>query len=208
MCIRDSEYGVPRSQVENGSIKLVLAGDKRGELHAIESEYLEPEVHSLMEVKGFVARASDCSRLIFLAPSPRSWRRWWRRGRGRRLVRPGPRRRAGRTAAVRHAGRRSGAHELAVDAGRVAVFHADGALRRALDRALDPVVQPHLLVPRRRAPAHPPHRRQRRGDALGARVAPLARRGLVSGHRAPGRSCRPLPGRHSASPRSAGSAPR
>ncbi len=73
----EHEYGVPRSQVENGSIKLVLAGDKRGELHAIESEYLEPEVHSLMEVKGFVARASDCSRLIFLAPSPRSSLKKW-----------------------------------------------------------------------------------------------------------------------------------
>ena len=66
----EHEYGVPRSEVENGKVKLVLAGDKRGELHAIESEYLEPEVHSLMEVKGFIARASDCSRLIFLAPSP------------------------------------------------------------------------------------------------------------------------------------------
>ena len=31
----------------------------------------EPEVHSLMEVKGFVAREEDCSRLIFLAPSPK-----------------------------------------------------------------------------------------------------------------------------------------
>lgn len=73
----EHEYGVPRSLVEDGTIKLVLAGDKRGELHAIESEYLEPEVHSLMEVKGFVARASDCSRLIFLAPSPkRSLKKW------------------------------------------------------------------------------------------------------------------------------------
>lgn len=68
----EHEYGVPRSEIENGKVKLVLAGDKRGELHAIESEYLEPEVHSLMEVKGFTARASDCSRLIFLAPSPKA----------------------------------------------------------------------------------------------------------------------------------------
>ena len=67
----ENEYGVTRSQVANGTIKLVLAGEKRGELHAIESKYLEPEVHSLMEVKGFVARQSDCSRLIFLAPSPK-----------------------------------------------------------------------------------------------------------------------------------------
>lgn len=73
----EHEYGVSRSQVENGNVKLVLAGEKRGELHAIESEYLEPEVHSLMEVKGFVARASDCSRLIFLAPSPKSSLKKW-----------------------------------------------------------------------------------------------------------------------------------
>ena len=73
----EHEYGVARSQVASGSIKLVLAGEKRGELHAIESEYLEPEVHSLMEVKGFVARASDCSRLIFLASSPKSSLKKW-----------------------------------------------------------------------------------------------------------------------------------
>lgn len=73
----EHEYGVPRTQVASGNIKLVLAGEKRGELHAIESEYLEPEVHSLMEVKGFVARASDCSRLIFLAPSPKSALKKW-----------------------------------------------------------------------------------------------------------------------------------
>jgi methylase of polypeptide subunit release factors len=73
----ENEYGVTRSQVDSGGIKLVLAGEKRGELHAIESRYLEPEVHSLMEVKGFVARAQDCSRLIFLAPSPKSSLQNW-----------------------------------------------------------------------------------------------------------------------------------
>lgn len=67
----EHEYGVARSLVSNGTIKLVLAGEKRGELHGIESQYLEPEVHSLMEVKGYVARKEDCSRLIFLAPSPK-----------------------------------------------------------------------------------------------------------------------------------------
>lgn len=67
----EHEYGVPRSQVADGTIKLVHAGEKRGQLHAIESTYLEPEVHSLMEVKGFVTREQDCSRLIFLAPSPK-----------------------------------------------------------------------------------------------------------------------------------------
>ncbi|MEI8325599.1 MAG: N-6 DNA methylase, partial [Betaproteobacteria bacterium] len=36
----EHEYGVARSQAANGSVKLVLAGEKRGELHAIESVYL------------------------------------------------------------------------------------------------------------------------------------------------------------------------
>ncbi|MDP3759634.1 MAG: N-6 DNA methylase [Ramlibacter sp.] len=67
----EHQYGVPRSSVSDGAVKLVLAGEKRGELHPIESTYLEPEVHSLMEVNGFVAREQDCSRLIFLAPSPK-----------------------------------------------------------------------------------------------------------------------------------------
>ena len=67
----EHEYGVTRAKVSSGQIKLVLAGEKRGQLHAIESRYLEPEVHSLMEVKGFGASEQDCSRLIFLAPSPK-----------------------------------------------------------------------------------------------------------------------------------------
>lgn len=67
----EHEYGVPRSQVVSGKVKLVMAGEKRGELHAVEVAYLEPEVHSLMEVKGFTVKAADCARLILLAPSPR-----------------------------------------------------------------------------------------------------------------------------------------
>ena len=63
------EYGVPRDQVDRGQVKLVMAGEKRGQLHAIESEYLEPEVHSLMDVDSFVVTSSQCSKLIFLAPS-------------------------------------------------------------------------------------------------------------------------------------------
>ena len=65
----EHEYGVPREQVDQGHVKLVMAGEKRGQLHAIESEYLEPEVHSLMDVDSFVVDSSQCSKLIFLAPS-------------------------------------------------------------------------------------------------------------------------------------------
>lgn len=68
----EREYGVARSLVASGQVRLVLAGDKRGEIKAIESRFLEPEVHSLMEVKSLTVSPADCSRLIFLAPSPRS----------------------------------------------------------------------------------------------------------------------------------------
>ncbi len=66
------EFGVPRNRVEKGDLKLVMAGEKRGQLHAIESEYLEPEVHSLMDVDSFVVDSSQCSKSIFLAPSATS----------------------------------------------------------------------------------------------------------------------------------------
>jgi methylase of polypeptide subunit release factors len=65
----EHEFGVARNLVADGQVKLVMAGEKRGQLHAIESEYLEPEVHSLMDVDSFVVDASQCSKLIFLAPS-------------------------------------------------------------------------------------------------------------------------------------------
>lgn len=65
----EHEYGVPRKEVENGTLKLVMAGEKRGELHAIESEYLEPEVHSLMEVDSFIVNSTQCSKSVFLAAS-------------------------------------------------------------------------------------------------------------------------------------------
>ncbi|MBB1073437.1 SAM-dependent DNA methyltransferase [Rhodoferax sp. 4810] len=68
----EHEFGVPRKRVEAGEIRLVMAGEKRGQLHAIESEYLEPEVHSLMDVDSFVVDSSQCAKSIFLAPSATS----------------------------------------------------------------------------------------------------------------------------------------
>jgi hypothetical protein len=62
----ESTFGVPRRLVESGGIKLVLCGEGRGEIRPIESNYLEPEVHSLMEVKGFSVTPEDCSRSILL----------------------------------------------------------------------------------------------------------------------------------------------
>ena len=60
-------WGVARDQVANGTVKLVSCGEGRGEIRPIEACYLEPEVHSLMEVNGFTVKPQDCARLIFLA---------------------------------------------------------------------------------------------------------------------------------------------
>lgn len=59
------QYGVSREEVESNAIKLVRCGDGRGEIRPIESRYLEPEVHSLMEIDGFVVSPENCSRLAF-----------------------------------------------------------------------------------------------------------------------------------------------
>jgi len=60
------EFGVARENVESGAIKLVQCGQAYGEIRPIEAEYLEPEVHSLMEVKGYTVSPEDCGRMILL----------------------------------------------------------------------------------------------------------------------------------------------
>ncbi|MBM3131831.1 MAG: SAM-dependent methyltransferase, partial [Chloroflexi bacterium] len=65
-------YGFPRKAVESGTVKLVRCGEGRGEIKPIESKYLEPEVHSLMEIDGFTVSPENCSRLILLAGEPKS----------------------------------------------------------------------------------------------------------------------------------------
>ena len=62
----EDEFGVQRKLVRDGKVKLVLAGEARGQMWPVESKYLEPEVHSLMEVKGHVVRPEDCKRMILL----------------------------------------------------------------------------------------------------------------------------------------------
>lgn len=51
-----------RAEVENGKVRIVRAGD--GTLHPIETEYLRPEVHSLMEVDRPVICARDLDRVV------------------------------------------------------------------------------------------------------------------------------------------------
>ena len=67
----ESEYGVPRKEVASGQVKLVRCGENYGEIRPIEAEYLEPEVHSLMEVGGFTVGPEDCARMIFLCGAGR-----------------------------------------------------------------------------------------------------------------------------------------
>jgi hypothetical protein len=61
-------YGVERSSVENGEIKIVKAGD--GSEHPIESRYLEVEVHSLMTINQPLVKATDFKRLILMVNEP------------------------------------------------------------------------------------------------------------------------------------------
>jgi len=57
-----------RSEAESGAVKLVEAGD--GTVHAIESEYLAPEVHSLMKIQRPVITPDNLDRLILLVSAP------------------------------------------------------------------------------------------------------------------------------------------
>jgi len=59
-------YGVSRKAVESGHVKLVRCGEGHGEVRPIESCYLEPEIHSLMEIDQYTVSAENCSRMILL----------------------------------------------------------------------------------------------------------------------------------------------
>jgi hypothetical protein len=60
--------GIPRSQVVAGTVRIVQDG--AGTYHAIEPEFLRPEVHSLMKVDRPVVRARDLDRVVVLVKSP------------------------------------------------------------------------------------------------------------------------------------------
>jgi hypothetical protein len=53
-----------RTEVEAGKVKLIMAGN--GTVHPIESKYLAPEVHSLMEVDGPIIDVGSLKHLILL----------------------------------------------------------------------------------------------------------------------------------------------
>jgi hypothetical protein len=66
----ESHYGVKRHDVESGRVKIVEAGD--GSRRPIESKYLEPEVHSLMEIDSVSIDPKKLKRQILLVSEPKS----------------------------------------------------------------------------------------------------------------------------------------
>ncbi len=67
---RAAASGCPRRDAQSGKVKIVEAGD--GSIHPIESEYLRPEVHSLMNVDRPVVSARSIDRLVLLVNKPLS----------------------------------------------------------------------------------------------------------------------------------------
>lgn len=72
-CAADAAFrrragGASRKDVESGKLRIIQAGD--GSIHAIEAEYLAPEVHSLMKVDRPIVRAADLDRVVLLVGQP------------------------------------------------------------------------------------------------------------------------------------------
>ncbi|MEW6359662.1 MAG: N-6 DNA methylase [Planctomycetota bacterium] len=63
-------FGCNRKDLADGKLKIVKAGD--GSQWVIESEYLAPEVHSLMQIDRPVVRAKDLDRVVLLVNKPKS----------------------------------------------------------------------------------------------------------------------------------------
>lgn len=57
-----------RAEVESGKVRIIEAGDKT--LHPIESEFVRPEVHSLMSVKRPVIRTDETDRVVIWLDKP------------------------------------------------------------------------------------------------------------------------------------------
>ncbi len=64
-----TRFGVERAEVTNGDVKIVRCGEGYEEMRSIESHFLEPEVHSLMEINGYIVKSEDCGRMILLIPT-------------------------------------------------------------------------------------------------------------------------------------------
>ncbi len=63
-------YRCKRKEVKSGQVKIIRAGD--GSIHPVESKYLAPEVHSLMEVDRPLITARELDRVVLLVNKPLS----------------------------------------------------------------------------------------------------------------------------------------
>ena len=63
----ENQWGITRNNTKR--VRIVRDGD--GVEHLVEKRFLEPELHSLMEVKRAVVRAKDVGRMVINAPAPR-----------------------------------------------------------------------------------------------------------------------------------------
>jgi len=66
------QFGVSMRDVAKGKVKLVRCGPRLGDIRPVEARYLEPEVHSIMEIDGFSVSARSCSRLALLVSKPQN----------------------------------------------------------------------------------------------------------------------------------------
>ncbi|MHC4543172.1 MAG: HsdM family class I SAM-dependent methyltransferase [Planctomycetota bacterium] len=66
-----NNYGILRKEVGRGKVQLVRCGKGRAEIRAIEAEYLEREIHSIMEVDSFKVTPSSCPKIIILVDKPK-----------------------------------------------------------------------------------------------------------------------------------------
>ena len=69
---RDDYHGVSRRELISGKIRLLQCGEKLSEIRPLEAEYLEPEIHSLMDIDQFVVESGSCPRSIVLIPHKKS----------------------------------------------------------------------------------------------------------------------------------------
>lgn len=63
-------FGVSRDDVASCTVKIVKAGD--GSVHAIESRFLAPEVHNLMQIDRPIVRSASLTKVVLLVGAPLS----------------------------------------------------------------------------------------------------------------------------------------
>jgi len=61
-----AETGFSRKDFTSGKMSIVACGKNHSELKAVEAKYLEPEIHSLMEIEGYSLTSTDCSRHVLM----------------------------------------------------------------------------------------------------------------------------------------------